>query len=97
VSIKKQLREQRRAREITGHDIMALERFMEDTHHMIIFDVLTSDCPVGDKGKRARAFLTDEGYQQATESETRGEMKIIRHARVIRGALRYDAPDIRIG
>lgn len=47
---------------IGGHDILALERFMDDTRHMIIFDVLTWKSPVGDKGERLRLFLSDKGY-----------------------------------
>ena len=46
---------------IGGHDILALERFMDDTRHMIIFDVLTWKSPVGDKGERLRLFLSDTG------------------------------------
>ena len=37
-----------------GHEYMDLERFAEDTRHMIIFDVLTDDSPVGWKGERTR-------------------------------------------
>ena len=93
MSIKEQLQATpERGKEITGHDLMELERFAEDTRHMIIFDVLTWECPVGDKGKRVRIFLTDKGYDQALESEGRGEMKIIRHARVRKCDLFYDAP-----
>ena len=33
-----------------GHDIMALERFDPEVKHMIVFDVLSYDSPVGDKG-----------------------------------------------
>ena len=40
-----------------GHEYMDLERFAEDTRHMIIFDVLTNDSPVGWKGERTRLFL----------------------------------------
>ena len=32
---------------------------------MIVYEVLTWECPVGDKGERIRIFLTDEGYRQA--------------------------------
>ena len=46
---------------IGGHGILALERFMDETRHMIIFDVLTWEAPVGDKGERLRLFLSDEG------------------------------------
>lgn len=77
---------------LAGHDIMALERFGEDARHMIVFDVLTHFSPVGDKGERMRLFLTDTGYQKALESQSRGECKIIKHAKVIRGDIFYDRP-----
>ena len=93
MSIKEQLQQPGQSKAITGQDSMALERFAEDTRHMIVFDVLTWDCPVGDKGERVRIFLSDEGYTRALESEGRGEMKIVRHARVRRGDLFYDAPE----
>ena len=38
------------AKEYHGHSYMGLERFADDTRHMIIFDVLTNDSPVGWKG-----------------------------------------------
>ena len=60
---------------------------------MVVFDVITWDCPVGDMGECVRIFLTDEGYSQARESEGRGEMKIVRHARVRRGDIIYAAPE----
>ena len=93
MSIKEQLQQPGREKKVTGQDIGALERFGEDTRHMIVFDVLTWDCPVGDKGERVRIFLTDAGYTKALESEGRGEIKIVRHARVRRGDLFYDAPE----
>jgi hypothetical protein len=92
-SIRAGLQQAGRGKEITGHDIMDIARFMEDTRHMIVFDVLTVSCPVGDKGERARIFLSDAGYQTALQSQKRGEMKIIRHARVKRGDLYFDAPE----
>jgi hypothetical protein len=94
MSIKSQLRATPEpGKKTTDHDIMDLQRFAEDTRHMILFDVLTWDCPVGDKSERVRIFLTDKGYEQALESEGRGEMKIIRHARVRKGDIFYDAPE----
>ena len=45
-------RRQSGADKLKGHDIMALERFAEDTRHMIVFEVLSSDSPIGDKGDR---------------------------------------------
>ena len=94
MSIKEQLKQPGKSgKKITGQDIMALERFMEETRHMIIYDVLEWECPVGDKGERIRIFLSDEGYEKALESVGRGEMKIIKHAKVRRGDLIYDTPE----
>ena len=75
---------------IQGHDILALERFMDETRHMIEFDVLTWDSPVGDKGGRYRLFLSDKGYDRAIETEKRGDIRIRKHARVIEGHILYD-------
>ena len=75
-----------------GHDIMALERFGEDTRHMIVFDVLSHSSPVGDKGERMRLFLTDVGYQKAMDSQSREEIKIFKHAKVSKGDIFYDRP-----
>ena len=51
-----------------GHGYMDLQRFAEDTRHMIIFDVPTNDSPVGWKGERTRLFLSDTGYEKALDS-----------------------------
>lgn len=34
---------------VGGHSILALERFMDETSHMIIFDVLSWKSPVGER------------------------------------------------
>ena len=60
-----------------GHEYMDLERFAEDTRHMIIFDVLTHDSPVGWKGERTRLFLTEAGYQKSLENQEKGHIKIL--------------------
>ena len=57
---------------VGGHSILALERFMDETRHMIIFDVLSWKSPVGEKGERLRLFLSDVGYAKAQASERRG-------------------------
>ena len=75
---------------IGGHNILALERFMDETRHMIIFDVLTRESPMGDQGERLRLFLTDEGYAKAQVSEKRGEIKIRKHAAIIEGHILAD-------
>lgn len=75
---------------VYGHDLLALERFMDDTRHMIEFDVLSWESPVGDKGNRERIFLSDTGYEKVLASQKRGEIKIRKHAKVIEGHLLYD-------
>ena len=55
-------RQQSGAQKMTGHDIMALERFDPDTRHMIVFDVLSHESPMGYKGDKMRLFLTEAGY-----------------------------------
>lgn len=77
---------------LAGHDIMALERFGENTRHMITFDVLSHNSPVGYRGERMRMFLTDKGYQNALESQSRGEIKMLKHAKVFKGDIFYDKP-----
>ena len=72
---------------------MDLMRFDENTRHMLVFDVLSHDSPVGFKGERMRLFLSDEGHKRALVSEERGEVKIINHARVLSGNLHYDRKD----
>ena len=86
-------RQQSGAEKLKGHDIMALERFDPEVRHMIVFDVLSGDSPVGDKGDRMRLFLTDAGYQKFLDSQERGEVKLKNHAKVSGGHLRYDRRD----
>ena len=81
------------AREYAGHGYMDLERFAEDTRHMIIFDTLTVDSPIGWKGERSRAFLTEEGYKKSLERQEQGHIKNVSHAKVRNGHLHYDRQD----
>ena len=78
------------AKEYHGHEYMGLERFADDTCHMIIFDVLTNDSPVGWKGERTRLYLTEEGYRKSLENQKKGHIKILSHAHVSHGYLHYD-------
>ena len=78
------------AKKLKGHDIMALERFDPEVRHMIVFDVLSYDAPVGDKGDKMRLFLTDAGYQKFLDSQERGEVNLKNHAKVSGGHLHYD-------
>ncbi|MEZ3504602.1 MAG: addiction module toxin RelE [Lachnospiraceae bacterium] len=81
------------ARKLEGHDIMALERFDPEVTHMIVFDVLSRESPVGDKGERMRLFLTESGYQKALENQSNQYIHIRNHARIIAGNLKYDHTD----
>lgn len=81
------------AEKLKGHDIMALERFDPEVRHMIVFDVLSGDSPVGDKGDRMRLFLTDAGYRKFLDSQERGEVRLDNHAKVSGGHLHYDRRD----
>ena len=61
---------------ITGQSELAVERFCDDTRHMIIFDVLSPCSHVGQKGDRLRLFLTDEAYVKAKAAQEQGYIRI---------------------
>ena len=82
------------AKEYQGHTYMDLARFDEATKHMIIFDVLTNESPVGWKGERNHLYLSEAGYQKALDNQKAGNIKIISHANVARGNLYYDRRDM---
>ena len=85
-------RQESGARKLEGRDIMALERFDPEVKHMIIFDVLSRESPIGDKGHRMRLFLTEVGYKKALESQDKSFIRILNHAKVAQRHLRYDQP-----
>ena len=65
------------ARELKGHNILAVERFWDSTRWMIEFSVLRP-CSYGSPGDEMRLFLTEDGYQAALLSQKRREIKIRR-------------------
>ena len=73
-----EMRQKAGAQNYHGHD------------YMDIFDVLTHDSPVGWKGERTRLFLSDIGYEKALDSQAKGQIKILSHAKVRNGDLFYD-------
>ena len=79
------------AQEYSGHEYMSLNRFAEDTRHMVIFDVLSNESTIGWKGERTRAYLTETGYANVLASQDKGHIRILSHARVDRGRLSYDS------
>ena len=72
---------------------MALERFDLEVKHMIVFDVLSSESSIGDKGDTMRLFPTETGYQKALENQRKRYIHIKIHACVSKGHLRYDYLD----
>ena len=60
------------ARELKGHNILAVERFQDNTRRMIEFSVLRS-CAYGSPGDEMRLFLTEDGYQTALHLVTLNE------------------------
>ena len=72
---------------IIGQDELAVERFRDDTRHMIIFDVLSPRSPVGHRGERLRLFLTDKAYARAKAAHDLGYIRIKKHAAVIEGCI----------
>ena len=48
---------------------------------------------VGWKGERTRLFLSDTGYEKALDSQEKGQIKILSHAKVRQGNLHYDRSD----
>lgn len=73
------------AKELKGHNILALERFMDGTCHMVEFIVRKGENTTGLPGDEVRLFLDEEGYKKALESQKRGEIKIKKDAYVIEG------------
>ena len=74
-----EMRQKAGAQNYHGHDYMDLQRFAEN-----------NDSPVGWKGERTRLFLSDIGYEKALDSQAKGQIKILSHAKVRNGDLFYD-------
>ncbi len=68
-----------------GHDLLAVERFRDDTQHMVEFEVLKDDNLIALRGETARLFLSEQGYQRILRSQERKEIRITYHALVVEG------------
>ena len=68
-----------------GHDLLAVERFRDDTRHMIEFEVLKDGNLIALRGETARLFLSEQGYQKLLKCQERGEIRITYHALVVEG------------
>ena len=73
------------ARELKGHNILAVERFQDSTRWMVEFAVRKPRTPYGSPGDEVRLFLTEDGYQAALLSQQRRDIKIKRPAHVVEG------------
>ena len=59
------------ARELKGHNILAVERFQDNTRWMLEFSVQHPRTAYGSPGDEMRLFLTEGGYQAALASQQR--------------------------
>lgn len=73
------------AKELKGHDILAVERFLDGTRHMVEFVVQKKGTAYGPFGEEIRLFLDEAGYQQVLISQKQGAIRIKRDAHVIEG------------
>ena len=60
---------------VMGHDLLAVERFRDDTSRMVEFLVL-ADFPLGEKDQYIRRFLNEEGYNQVVEAQRQGHIQV---------------------
>ena len=73
------------ARELKGHNILAVECFWYNSRWMIECAGQRPSTAYGSPGDEMRLFLTEDGYRAALQSQQRREIKIKRYARVIEG------------
>ena len=79
---------------IAGHDLLAVERFRDDTRHMAELYVL-ADCPLGREGQYLRRFLNEDGYAQVLDAQRQGRVRVYKHAAVIEGHIMPPKPKRR--
>lgn len=70
---------------IHGHDLLCVERFLDATKHMIVFDIHSPNSTYGENGQRVRLFLNEEEYFLAEYAHRRREIKILKHYAIIEG------------
>ena len=80
-----------------GHDLLAVERFHDDTRHMVEFQVLAENSPYGKREQYVRLFLDEGNYAQALEACRNGSIHILRHAHIIEGHILPEKPKKRRG
>ena len=80
---------------LEGHDLLAVERFKDDTRHMAEFLILSTHCPLGRRGQYKRLFLTEDEYARRRSLERQGKLQIRRHAAIIEWLILPDKPKKR--
>jgi len=78
------------AKELKGHNILAVERFQDETRHMIEFVVRTDNSPYGTRDDEVRLFLDEPDFAAALTSHNRQEIKIKKYAHIIEGHILFD-------
>ena len=65
---------------LEGHDLLAVERFKDDTRHMAEFLILSTHCPLGRRGQYKRLFLTEDEAAELVESlDIYSLLQVVRH------------------
>ena len=81
---------------VTGHDLLAVERFQDSTRHMAEF-LVRKDCALGARDQYIRRFLTEDGYAQVLDAQRQGRVRIYKHANIIEGHIIPAKPKKRRG
>jgi len=81
----------------TGQDLLAVERFHDNTRHMAEFQVLSEKSPYGEQDHYVRLFLDESGYAQVTAAQRSGSIRMLKQAHIIEGHILPDKPKKRRG
>ena len=81
---------------VGGHGLLALERFHDDTRHMMIFEVYAPGV-YGNPGDKNRWFLTEQGYADALTAAQKRQIKIKSHDAIVEGHILPDKKKKRRG
>ena len=79
----------------TGHDLLAVERFHDDTRHMLEFQVLSETAPTEAAASMIRLFLSEDGYAQVLDAQRKSRVRVYKHAAVIEGHIMPPKPKKR--
>lgn len=78
------------AKEMKGHNILAVERFQDKSRHMIEFLVKSDNSPYGAQYDEVRLFLDEPDFAEALASHNRKEIRIRKYAHIIEGHILFD-------